>query len=130
MKLLLIYIALLFLVLVTGTASGQTSSDEEVTVEVVVPSEQIAADHPCFIAENNWLRGYFFMLRVLNPVKQLDLPGDYKSCSNIPCRALNSSQRTSLIEQQEESYISEYMRLLSVRYSDGFYIYSLSKLII
>lgn len=130
MKLLLIYVTLLFLFLLAGTGNAEASSDGEVTTEVVLSPTQISAEHPAIIAETNWLQTYFFMLKVLNPVKQLDLPGDYKSYNGVPCKSLNSGQKTAFIERQEESYVSKYMRLLSVRYSDGFYTYSQGKLII
>lgn len=130
MKLLLIYITLLTLCLLIGPGGERTSSKEEVKSEVLMPSARIPVDCPTIVAESHWLRTYYMMLKVLNTVKQLDLPSDYKSWNGISCKSLSSSHKSYAQMPLQESHAAQFMRFLSVRHSDGFYIYSLRKLII
>lgn len=131
MKLLLIYSILIFLCPVIRVGSERASFGEEAGMETVVLPEQISRE-PLVMADadSSWLRTYYYMLKVLNPVKQLDLAGDYKSWNGVRCKLLYSARNTFLSGLPQVCYTSEYMRLLSVRHSDGFYIYSLRKLII
>lgn len=130
MKLFLIYIILLFLCLVMNSGGCQTFPKEEVSTETVVPKTLISSKFPAGIAGNNWLRSYFLMLKVLSPVKQLDLPGDYNKSWSITCKSLRSARKAILQIRQRICYTSEYMRLLSARHTNGFYVYSLRKLIL
>lgn len=130
MKLLLIYMTLLSLCLLIGPGGERISSQEEVKSEVLMPLSQESVDCPTIVAESHWLRTYYMMLKVLNPVKQLDLPSDYKSWNGIPCKSLSSSHKSYAPIPLQESHAAKFMRFLSARHSDGFYIYSLRKLII
>lgn len=130
MKLLLIYLTFLSLFLLAGPGGERTSSKDEVKAEVLLSSSQISTESPASVAESHWLRNYYMMLRILNPVKQLDLPSDYKSWNGIPCKSLSSSHKSYAPMPLQKRHVVKFMRFLSARHSDGFYIYSLRKLII
>lgn len=130
MKLLLIYMTLLFLCLLIGPGGERISLKEEVKTEVLMPSDQVSAESTDIIADSHWLRTYCMIWKVLNPVKQLDLPSDYKSWNGIPCKSLSSSHKSYAPIPLQESHAAQFMRFLSARHSDGFYIFSLRKLII
>lgn len=130
MKLLLLSFVVLFFCLLIRTENEQASLKKEAETEVVMPLTQIASEFPVIVAETDWLKTYFLMLKVLNPVKQLDLPGDYKMWSSTFYKLLHASSEYLLTVRQKACYTSKYMRLLSARHRDGFYVYSLGKLII
>lgn len=131
MRLFLIVIAIFFFCFLAGSdthATQETSGDYSESVGYLVQADRkvtVGLDSP------EWLKTYLFIRDVLSSGKQLDLPGDYqKNWNNLHGRILHFIQNGVLTIQQRICCTLEYLRLLAVRYGEGFYIYSLEKLLI
>ncbi len=131
MKLLLVFFTMFFLCLMMGTESGEAPEYEGVNTEVVVHQDQIMVDMSDISAAPNWLKSYLLMLNILDPVKQIDLPGDHdKNWHNLHGKVLRSMRYVGFAFRQKIGHVCEIWRLLSNLYNSGFYIYSLQKLLI
>lgn len=64
------------------------------------------------------------------PGKQLDMPEDNGYGSHVSSKTLYGHHRPVLIAHVQWLYSQKFMRLLAARHMNGFYIYSLEKLII
>lgn len=76
-----------------------------------------------------WMRAYFMLRDILTPAIQEDLLQDYPAnyfSGKISCSAYKSSLGGGI----QILYSPKFMRLLLARHINGFYIYSLEKLII
>lgn len=131
MRLFLIVIAIFFFCFLAGSDTNAvrgTSDNYCEPAEYFVQADQkvtVGLDSP------EWLKTYLFIRDVLSSGKQLDLPGDYqKNWNNLHGRILHFMQNGVLTIQQRICCTLKYLRLLAVRYGDGFYIYSLEKLLI
>lgn len=130
MKLLLIFILfLLFFILGSGM---NRELKEDIAVTESLPEEQEMLIRDFSISENyNWLDSYFRMLDVLASVKQLNLLQDQTGHSHHQeGKVLPGHRDSSMTSCMQALYASKFMRLLSARHVNGFYIYSLEKLII
>lgn len=131
MKLLLIVITATFLTLFVGKESRQVSENTEICNEVVVHPTQIASGSRDCLLPPRWLKSYFFILNILNPTRQFDLPGDHdKSWYSLHARILRSAQDIIFSVRQQPVGTGQFLRLLSARHLSGFYVYSLEKLLI
>lgn len=131
MGLFLAYAIVLFFCLRTGMESKPATEDTVVRPEITVQQTQIEAEVPEGFIETGWLRSYLFMLKILEPVKQWDLPVDYdKYAFNPQGKFLSARDRTMAYVGQRTGLYSKFGRLLSARYLDRFYIYSLEKMLI
>lgn len=130
MKLLLIFI-LFLLFFILGSGMNQELK-ENITVTESSPEKQDILIRDFSISENyNWLDSYFRMLDVLASVKQLNLFQDQTGHSHHQEGKVLPGHRDSLMTARIQAlYVSKFMRLLSARHVNGFYIYSLEKLII
>ncbi len=131
MRLFLAYAAVLFFCLLTSTESKPATEDTAACPEIMVRQTQIEAEVPEGFIETGWLRSYLFMLKILEPVKQLDLPVDYDKYGFHPQgKSLSQKGRTMAYAGQRTGLFSKFGCLLSARYLDHFYIYSLEKMLI
>lgn len=98
--------------------------------EVIAGEMQISSEVSRLVGLN-WFRSCLIILNVLEPVKQFDLSGDHdKNWYTLHSRFLHSRGEAEILVQQQICRIFKYMRLLIARYINGFYIYSLEKLLI
>ena len=131
MKLFLVFLMICFLCLMAGSESKQVPEPDETCTEIMIPQPRITAD----LSENEitpgWLRSYLFILNIIDPVKQLDLPTDHdKNGHNLSGKVLRVGRNAVSGIQQQKFRLSRYWRLLSARHINGFYIYFLEKLLI
>lgn len=131
MRLLLVYMVVLFLGLVIGTEKEVMPKQNVICSEVVPHPAQAEVNVPDVMITSGWFRPYLFALNILDPAKQLDQSSDHdKSWYHLHGKMLRSAQRREAAVLEQSCCISEYWRLLSERHADGFYIYSLEKLLI
>lgn len=64
------------------------------------------------------------------PGKQLDMPEDHGHGFQLSSKTLSGFRHQLLTARTQMLYSQKFMRLLSARHINGFYIYSLEKLII
>lgn len=131
MKLFLIGITAFFLCLSVGTNGERFAVAEEARSEITVHQTQIGTNVPDWVVATNWLRTHLFILNILDPTKQLDLPVDHdKDWNSLHARILHTDSVDRMEVLRQICCVSKYWRLLSERYMNGFYIYFLEKLLI
>ena len=131
MKLFLLHIIVVLVGMLMLTGEGQRQLTPPASTETVDENTQLTTKLSADLHKANWLRNYLLMMKVLNPAKQLDLPGDYEKCwNNVPCKVLPWVQQAAARSSLKVCYSTKYLRLLSERHSDGFYLYFLRKLLI
>ena len=132
MRLLFLFLVVLFLFSVKRSEGTRIMPEEEtVVLEMTAPERPITSDLSRETECGDWDDARMWIIRVLNPVKQLDLPTDNsKAGLYLSCRVLRSDSKFVLSNQRQKIIGAQFMSLLSVRYFQGFYIYSLKKLII
>lgn len=131
MKLFLVLFTFFFLSLMAGSENRQVTLQCETCPEIVARQTQLEAYFPDDLVNPGWLRSYLFMLHILEPSKQLDLPVDHeKNGHGLSGKIIRSVHNTTFAPGQQIFRFSKYWRLLSARHINGFYIYSLEKLLI
>lgn len=131
MRLVLIFFILFSCCLWAGFGKQQTGLLTEMPQEKQETGMQVSSKLSDHFGEQNWMRDYCLMIKVLSPVKQLDLPGDNsKSWNFLLGKTLRSEQKAETQGRCYPLLFTQYIRFLSGRYVNGFYIYSLRELII
>lgn len=131
MRLFLLYFIILFLsFLMQGSGAGKESAEESTPVETTFTVTTVASDFSISCPEKNWLKTYFWILQVVNPGKQFDIPTDYNKYWNF----LSVRDIRALIGRNTICTVfflsgAKYFRFLSARHINGFYIF-LRKLVI
>lgn len=131
MRLFLLYFIVFFLsFLMHGSGAGKESAEENTPVETTITETMVSSDFSISCPEKNWLKTYFWILQVVNPGKQFDIPSDYNKYWNF----LSVRDISALIGQNTICSVfflsgSKYFRFLSARHVNGFYIF-LRKLVI
>lgn len=129
MKLLFIFILFVCFLLLGSSISqekkgniviaGISSEQSEMLFPDMVRSELRSSSQPAVLFRNLFLPG-----------KQLDTPEDHDHGFQVIGKTLPGHRRQVLTAQVRTLFAQKFMRLLSARYMNGFYIYSLEKLII
>lgn len=131
MRLFQIAITISFLCLLIGVKDEQLPEKDKTYSEITTHQTQVSSDLSDFFKTPDWLRSYLFILNICDPVKQLDLPVNYdKIWNHLHGRMLRSVSRAEMAMSCQIRCISKYWRLLSDRYMNGFYLYTLEKLLI
>lgn len=131
MRLFQIAITISFLCLLIGAKDEQLPVKDKIYSEMTTHQTQVSSDLSDFILTPDWLHSYLFILNICDPVKQLDLPVDHdKTWNHLHGRMLRSASRAEMAMSPQVRCISKYWRLLSDRYTNGFYLYTLEKLLI
>lgn len=130
MKLLMIYLTLLFLLLLRGSAmekemnQAKNTAGENIMKETVVT--ELSASDTSFD-----LKTYFLIMRALAPVNQLDLSsGNENNWNNLTCKILHGVSGKRIVTRIQMWYSTEWMKMLSTLHVKGFFVYFLRELII
>lgn len=129
MKLLFVFI-LLFVFLLLGSSMSREGKGEEPIADTTLEQSEILfpdavqSEFRCSSRPAVMLRCLFL------PGKQLDMPEDHGHAFHLSSKTLAGHRHPLLSEHVQMLYSQKFMRLLSARHINGFYIYSLEKLII
>lgn len=130
MKLLFIYLILTIIFLVVemdflrNATSGEDVADDSADKEYISSLPQEQKIH------YNLLCAYLLVKQSFTPVKQIDLPDDGGASSCFPYKTCHSGPDSEPFWQIRLINSQKFLRLLSERHTNGFYTYSLGKLII
>lgn len=130
MKLLFIYLILTIILLVVemdflrNTTSGEDVAEDCADKEYISSLQQEQKIH------YNLLCAYLLIKKTFSPVKQIDLSDDSEESAYFPYKTHHSSSDSEPFWQIRLMNSQKFLRLLSERHTNGFYTYSLGKLII
>lgn len=129
MKLLLIFILFLLFCLL-GSGMNRVWGRDIAMAEKSSEQPESLFSNISEIEVDDYLRANVFIRNILSPIKQLDLPEDHGHSYHLSAKILYHSNKSVLTARNQTFYSQKFMRLLSARHINGFYIYSLRKLII
>lgn len=128
MKLLLVFI-LFFLFLIPKLGIGWELKKNMSVVNSFSERQEVVFSRHSVIGVGGWMNAYLMLRDLLAPVKQVDLPQDYPA-NHFAGKVVYGVDKSSSSDRIQALYSPKFMRLLLARYINGFYIYSLEKLII
>lgn len=131
MRLFLLYMIVFFLsFLMQGSGTEKECPVGQPPVDIAYTETAISSDFSIPCAEKNWLKTYFWILQIVNPGKQFDIPVDHsKYWNNLSGRDVHTLINWSAVCPVFFLSSSKYFRFLSSRHVHGFYIF-LRKLIL
>lgn len=129
MKLLFIFILCLCFLILGSSMSSEKKGNVAIADVSLEQGERLFPDFDR--AEFKSMSHTAILLRNLFlPGKQLDMPEDNNHGFQVNSKTLYGHQHSVLTAHVQTLYSQKFMRLLSARHTNGFYIYSLEKLII
>lgn len=129
MKLLFVFILFVGFLLLGSSMRSEGKGEEPIAGTTLKQSEILFPD--AVRSEFKSSSRPAVMLRCLFlPGKQSDMPEDHGHAFHLNGKTLAGHRHPLLSEHVQMLYSQKFMRLLSARHINGFYIYSLEKLII
>lgn len=130
MKLLVFYIIVVLIFLTVVSETRISVAEHIKAAEGLSEQSSVTAEY-AGVDEEAWFRAYMLMIRRIVPAKVLDLPGDKgMDQEHLFYKILHPSRQSFAGGHLRSITSNNFLQLLSVRHSKGFYIYYLEKLII
>lgn len=129
MKLLFVLI-LFFIFWVLKSGLGQDLKEDVTVAEPMPDQQEMIVSEYAGLKTMDWCPFCVFVVQITDTSVRGDIPDDHSGfCSGCISKFFKHN-RSVLAGQMQALYSQKFMRLLSARHINGFYIYFLEKLII